>query len=58
MNTGDHRGTATTVDCPLCTVTVLIRELDPVAAVVAAADALDQHINDHHQQHNPEGDQA
>ncbi|MEU4640856.1 hypothetical protein [Micromonospora sp. NPDC023814] len=40
---------AATVDCPLCGLTVLIREPDPVAAVVAAADALDQHINDHHQ---------
>ncbi|MEV7267091.1 hypothetical protein AB0N38_26365 [Micromonospora aurantiaca] len=48
MSTGDHRGVATTVDCPLCTVTVLVREPDPVAAVVAAADVLDQHINDHH----------
>ncbi|MFE9955861.1 hypothetical protein [Micromonospora sp. NPDC005299] len=47
MSTGDHRGTATTVDCPLCTVTVLIREPDPVTAVVAAADALEHHLNDH-----------
>ncbi|WP_162881483.1 hypothetical protein [Micromonospora aurantiaca] len=56
MSTGDHRGIATTVDCPLCTVTVLVREPDPVAAVVAAADALEEHLT--HHQYNPEGDQA
>jgi predicted RNase H-like HicB family nuclease len=41
--------TATTVDCPLCGLTVLGQGQDPAAAVAAAADALDQHINDHHQ---------
>lgn len=41
--------TAATVDCPLCGVTVLIREPDPVAAVTAAGDALDQHLTDHYQ---------
>lgn len=49
MNTGDHRGTATTVDCPLCPVTVMVRDPDPTAAVVAAADALENHIRNHHQ---------
>ncbi|SCL12807.1 hypothetical protein [Micromonospora inyonensis] len=41
--------TATTVDCPLCTVTVLIRETDPAEAAVAAADALEEHLVEHHQ---------
>ncbi|MDH6460144.1 hypothetical protein M2302_000295 [Micromonospora sp. A200] len=49
MSTGDHRGTATTVDCPLCELTVLGQGQDPAAAVVAAADALENHIRNHHQ---------
>lgn len=38
---------ATTVDCPLCPVIVLGQGPDDVAAVVAAADALEQHITEH-----------
>ena len=49
MSTGDHRGTATTVNCPLCPVTVIGQGPDDTAAVVAAADALEQHLDDHHQ---------
>ncbi|MEV1331156.1 hypothetical protein AB0J20_16440 [Micromonospora costi] len=40
--------TATTVHCPLCGLTVLGQGADPAAAVVAAGDALEQHLNDHH----------
>lgn len=49
MSTGDHRGAATTVTCPLCTVTVLGQGPDDVTAVVAATDALEQHLTEHHQ---------
>lgn len=41
--------TATTVNCPLCGVTVLGQGPDPAAAVIAAGDVLDQHLTDHHQ---------
>lgn len=47
MSTGDHR--AATVRCPLCPVVVLGQGPDDAAAVVAATDALDQHIRNHHQ---------
>lgn len=40
---------ATTVDCPLCGVTVLGQGPDPAAAITAAGDALDDHLTTHHQ---------
>lgn len=39
--------TATTVNCPLCGLTVMVREPDPTTAVVAAVDLLEAHVNDH-----------
>ncbi|MEV5629152.1 hypothetical protein [Micromonospora tulbaghiae] len=40
---------AATVDCPLCGVTVLGQGDSVVEATSAAIDALETHINDHHQ---------
>lgn len=40
---------AATIHCPLCGVTVLGQGQDPAAAVVAAGDALEDHLTKHHQ---------